>query len=279
MKIVHLSDTHVGRDNNAARLQRVIDDILTLENPQSYVVVHTGDLIDREAPDQCQTALVLLMRLTDKGWKVLLCPGNHDYGDAMQVDPVRAQRFRDFFAPYIFAGENPSFPVVTQHGGCSFIGLDSSAAELGWWERWGAEGRLGQAQVAVLNAVLDRPDVQRSYKVLYLHHHPFMDAYTVRPDVGDGHTLRNWFTWATRRFRRLKDTYSLMQCIRDRVDLVLFGHKHFGQDYSFVAQSYGIAHALDASSTTATQMDTDRMRYRIVDTDTGQITVRLIPFP
>jgi hypothetical protein len=52
-----------------------------------------------------------------------------------------------------------------------------------------------------------------------------------------------------------------MQCIRDRVDIPLFGHQHFELDYSAEGQRYGIPLTLDGSSSTATQMDTDRMRY------------------
>ena len=276
MKIVHLSDTHVGNGDNADRFDRIVDDILTLGEPGNHVIVHTGDLIDTATSQAMHQGRTRLERLEAAGWRVLLCPGNHDYGNAARVDGMEAERFRAYFRPYIFGEHAPLFPVLHVIGACAFIGLDSSAEELGCLARWGAEGHLGQAQIAKLNTMLDRPDLQGLYKVLYLHHHPFIDAYAVKPDAGDRHGLRHWLTWATRRFRRLKDTHSLLQCIRDRVDVLLFGHKHFGQDYSFIAQSYGIAKALDASSSTAMQMDTDRMRYRILDTETGHIEVRFV---
>jgi 3',5'-cyclic AMP phosphodiesterase CpdA len=276
MKIVHLSDTHVGYGDNAARLDRIVDDIFSLGEPKDHVIVHTGDLIDTSTSQAMREGSALLDRLRNAGWRVLLCPGNHDYGNAARVDNTEARRFRDHFRAYIFGGQASEFPVLHVVDRCAFIGLDSSAAELGYLARWGAEGHLGQAQIAKLNAMLDRPDLQGLFRVLYLHHHPFIDAYAVKPDVGDRNGLRHWLTWATRRFRRLKDTHSLLQCIRDRVDVVLFGHKHFGQDYSFIAQSYGIAKALDASSSTGMQMDTDRMRYRILDTETGRIEVRFV---
>lgn len=276
MKIIHLSDTHLGHGNNEERLQRIIDDIGTLGPPGDFVIVHTGDLIDTATQRAMEAGSTLLSRLREAGWQVLLCPGNHDYGNSARVDQHLAQRFRDHFHSFIFGDQAPVFPVVHTVGPCVFIGLDSSAEELVGLARWGAEGQLGRAQIARLNQILDRPDLQNAFKVLYLHHHPFIDAYAVQPDVGDGNGLRHWLTWATRRFRRLKDTHSLLQCIRDRVDVMLFGHKHFGQDYSYVAQSYGIAKALDASSSTGMQMDTDRMRYRVLDIQTGQIEVRIV---
>ena len=80
----------------------------------------------------------------------------------------------------------------------------------------------------------------------------------------------------TRRFRRLKDAYSLMQCIRDRVDILLFGHQHLGLDYSAEGQRYGIPLVLDGSSSTAYQMDTDRMRYRVIDVDSGKVQTQMV---
>jgi len=37
--------------------------------------------------------------------------------------------------------------------------------------------------------------------------------------------------------------------------------------------------ALDASSTTCTQMDTDRMRYRVIDLDAGTYVTRQVALP
>jgi hypothetical protein len=127
--------------------------------------------------------------------------------------------------------------------------------------------------------MLDRPDVRQRKVVLYLHHHPFFDAFAVRADVGDHGYLSHVFGWNTRRFRRLKDAYTLMQCIRDRVDVLLFGHQHYGLDYSAEGQRYGVRMALDASSSTCTQMDTDRMRYRIIDPATLSFETRFVDLP
>ena len=154
------------------------------------------------------------------------------------------------------------------------IGLDSNAAELRWWERWAAQGHLGRAQISALNALLDSAQVRQRKVLVYLHHHPFFDAYAVRADLADGNYLTHLLGWNTRRFRRLKDAYSLLQVLRDRANVLLFGHQHFGLDYSAEGQRYGIGLALDGSSSTGTQMDTDRMRYRVVDTASLTVTSR-----
>jgi 3',5'-cyclic AMP phosphodiesterase CpdA len=279
MKIIHLSDTHVGRDNNAQRLQMLLDDITSLGDPADYFIIHTGDLNDRGSLDAMQQSRALLDPMRDKGWRILLCPGNHDCGDSWHVDPQCAAQFRDHFSSYIFGKQAKQYPVLTLTDEYALIGLDSNEGEMGFWDRWAAEGNLGEAQIEALNTLLDRPDVLQRKVLVYLHHHPFFDAFAVRADIGDKGYLPHLFGWNTRRFRRLKDAYSLMQCIRDRVDALLFGHQHFGLDYSAEGQRYGIPLALDGSSSTATQMDTDRMRYRVMDTASGQVTTRFVALP
>lgn len=289
MKIVHLSDTHCGRDDNERRLQALLDDIAAHCDPAQHVLVHTGDLIDRAQATQRTSARAQLDRFAARGWRVLLAPGNHDYGDSWHVSPEGARAFQRTFAPYLWGtdGAPPSsaqqpgapWPVLTLLGECAFIGLDSNAAELGFWERWMAEGSLGLEQIAALSRLLDDSALRGRTVVVYLHHHPFLDAAMVRPDVGDGAMLRHFLRWHTRRFRRLKDAYSLLQTLRDRAHCLLFGHQHYGLDYSAEARRYGLVAALDASSSTALQMDTDRMRYRIIEPRTGQYETRLVAFP
>ncbi len=279
MKLVHLSDTHVGRGDNAARLQALLDDISTLGDPADHLIIHTGDLGDSGSPQTMQQSRALLDGMVDKGWRILLSPGNHDCGDAWHVDPQCAALFQDHFSSYLFGRAPKQYPVLTLTADCALIGLDSNAAEMSWWERWAAEGYLGQVQIAALGMLLDRAEVRQRKRIVYLHHHPFLDAFAVRADVGDRNYLSHLLGWNTRRFRRLKDAYSLMQTVRDRVDVLLFGHQHLGLDYSAEGQRYGIPLALDGSSSTGTQMDTDRMRYRIIDTRLGTYATRSVAFP
>ncbi len=285
MKIIHLSDTHVGHGDNAARLKYVIEDIHSLVgDSHDYMVVHTGDLLDRGVASESLAALDLLNALSRPNSSsnvlpVLLCPGNHDYGSSTHIDRERADRFRSTFSDYIFGGRPRQFPVLTTLRNCSFIGLDSSQAELGFWTQWFAEGQVGEEQMQRLAEILDKPEVQNSYKVVYLHHHPFIGSYALRPDKRARNHWLKLLYWYGRRFMRLKDAYSLMQCVRDRIDLLLFGHRHYGLDHRFEATRYGLALALDASSTTCTGMDIDLMRYRIIDTTTGQVHCRFVTIP
>ena len=281
MKIIHISDTHIGSADAADRFSNVISDIRNLtDDDGQWLVVHTGDLLDREAVQEHQPALDLLSALKGEPGRrqlpVLLAPGNHDYGRSWHIDRDRAQAFRDTFSSYIFGDQPAQFPVLRIIDQCAFIGLDSSAAEFGVIKGLFAEGELGQDQLGKLNRLLDEPGLGNLYKVVYLHHHPFIDSYAIRPDVGDKHFISKLYSWYGRGRLRLKDANSLMQILRDRVDLLLFGHKHYGLDHRFEAQRYGITMALDASSSTAVGMDTDRMRYRVIDTVTGKVSVRTV---
>lgn len=281
MKIIHISDTHVGHRDNENRLERVVDDIMSLGRPWEHLVVHTGDLINAAIPEQMDSAEPILKRLTRRGWRVLLTPGNHDYGNALKVDPVWAGIFKERFKTYLFgAQERPAgcesgeFPVLTVVGDCAFIGLDSNAEELSFWLHWMAEGFLGERQIERLHRVLDQ--IQGRTIVVYLHHHPFQDAYAVNPEPGQPSYFGHVLGLNTRRFRRLKDAHALLECLRDRAQILLFGHQHFGLDYSAEGQRYGIPLALDASSTTKARENSRRLSYRVIDTRTLKYETRFV---
>ena len=261
MKLIHISDTHIGRGHNTLRFERVVDDLL--ENPpdapENCVIVHTGDLIDSATDISRQAGRLLLDRLATR-YRVLLCPGNHDYGDALSVDKEAAQAFQRTFGDYIFQDKPSDFPVVSKMGNYVFIGLDSSAEEMSFWERWFAEGHLGYKQLSALNKLLDSSELAGKLIVVYLHHHPFTFGYSVMPDVGDRNPLNYLYVQLTRPFLRLKDAFSLCQVLRDRVHVLLFGHMHFGLDCSGECRKYGMTLAFDGGSTTCTDDDMDRMR-------------------
>lgn len=278
MKLIHISDTHIGLDGNALRFERVVDDLLANppDLPENCLIVHTGDLIDSASDANRRAARVLLDRLAAR-YRVLLCPGNHDYGDATKVDEEDAEAFQRAFGDYLFQGKPARFPVLSEVGANHvFIGLDSNAEELNFWQRWFAEGHIGKAQLSSLDRLLDDPVVAGKQVVVYLHHHPFSFGYSVMPDVGDRSPLHNFFVRLSRPFLRLKDAFSLCQVVRDRAQVLLFGHMHFGLDCSGDGRKYGIKLALDGSSTTCAGDEADRMRYRVIDLADLSQTVRML---
>jgi DNA repair exonuclease SbcCD nuclease subunit len=279
MKLLHLSDTHVGHSDNLVRLERLIGDIIANppDLPERCCVLHTGDLIDSASPAHRQAGKGVLDRLRQQGFRVFLCPGNHDYGNAMGIASAAARDFREYFADYIFAGQMPEFPVVhLLDERNALLLLDSNQAEIGFWKGLFAEGNLGREQLQKLNEMLDRPEIRSRQVILGVHHHPFSYAYKVTPDVGDGHLLHHLVVGLTSAFRRLKDAHSLCETIRARVRVLLFGHRHFGLNCSSDSQSYDIPLALDGGSSTCTDRNSDRMRYRVIDLDTLMIETRTL---
>jgi 3',5'-cyclic AMP phosphodiesterase CpdA len=279
MKLIHLSDTHIGAGTNAERMDQVVRGLIEHPpaDPRTCVVLHTGDLIDAALPENREIGKQKLDRLRDAGFRVILCPGNHDYGDKYEVNNEAARIFKHEFASYIFHNEPQKFPVLHHLGNDHvLISLDSNAGELTRFQECFAEGQLGKPQLDTLNSLLDSDALRGKKVVLALHHHPFYYGYSVMPDVADGRLLWHLEARLTRPFRRMKDAYSFCQIARDRVQALLFGHKHEGLDCSAESVKYGIRLGLDGNSTTDTDDNSDRLRYRIIDLDTMTFTTRTI---
>jgi 3',5'-cyclic AMP phosphodiesterase CpdA len=279
MQIVHLSDTHLGTSNNVARLDAVINDVLSFGDPSNTTFVHTGYLVDTSTVEQHSLGLQALDRIAASGRRVLLAPGNHDCGGAYFVDPHPADAFKQTLKRHLYNSQPHAFPVLTLTSDVAFIGLDSNEGEMGFFTRLMAEGHLGDAQLAKLSNLLDDPQVLKRQVVVYMHHQPFMGAFAVRPDIGDRHYIKHILDFDTTRFRRLKDAYSFVNVVRDRIDILLCGHRHLNLDYCNEARRYGFKMALDGSSTTGNKMHIDRMRYRVIDTQTGTYDTRYVKIP
>ena len=66
-------------------------------------------------------------------------------------------------------------------------------------------GKVGEIQLNALSSILANPTTPEMKKVLFFHHHPFMHNNP---------------------FMELKDAQELARIIYNKVDIVLFGHKH-----------------------------------------------------
>ncbi len=82
MKIIHLSDLHIGYRNMGERFNCIVNNIIYLkELPENYAVVITGDLVETATnPANFEEAKSYIDKLKDARFKVLVVPGNHDYG-------------------------------------------------------------------------------------------------------------------------------------------------------------------------------------------------------
>jgi 3',5'-cyclic AMP phosphodiesterase CpdA len=208
LKIIHLSDLHIGKSNNLEKSTSIVDWILqNKELHGSSTVVISGDLVDDGQKWQFIQAKELIDRLRIEEYVVLIAPGNHDYGpDGYRESRQSRVDFKELIT------DVESYPHVYSEGDQAFIILDSMAEEFLTIEVWGAQGNLGIDQLNKLDLILDEladnPVVERILVVL--HHHPF--------DYLFYHGLRD--------HADLKGVISKRMGKPPRVNVVLFGHKH-----------------------------------------------------
>ncbi len=201
-KIIHLSDLHIGHDDCTDNFRLIIEKITESKQPaEDYIIVITGDIVDN-ANHYAFTdeAVSLIGQVERSGYRVLVVPGNHDYGTGVIGNP----KFQGIFRKKYFRTRRIRFPKLDIIDDIAFIGLDSMADELHWLDRFFSEGELGQTQLRRLKRILNRPEITDLKKVVYLHHHPF--------DYKAG--------------MQLKDSHDLKKIIENRIDMLLFGHYH-----------------------------------------------------
>ena len=230
-QILHMSDLHIGYPGTIERFRMIVRGLersLHID-PENTVVVITGDLVNhvREENDYL-VAREEIVSLENLGFKkVLVIPGNHDYGRGSVADKKLVPIFKR-----VFYRQEVSYPTLDIIDEIAFIGLDTMAEELNWYDRVWAEGEIGPDQLERLRQILsDREIKSCSRKVIYLHHHPF----DYQP------------------FHQLKDSDDLERVIEEArgkgllIDAILYGHHHRGRSKN---GHWGIPRCYDAGTAT-----------------------------
>jgi len=208
LKIIHLSDLHIGKSNNLEKCTRIADWILeNQEVLRSRVVIISGDLVDDGDHWQFKQAKDFVERFRSNRYTVLIAPGNHDYGpDGIRENPQSQRDFREMISGV------EEYPALFFLEGQAIILLDSMAEEMKTMEFWGAQGYLGAEQLTKLDRMLDdlagNPAIENV--VLTMHHHPF--------DYLFYHALRD--------HADLKGVVSRRKDAPPRVNALIYGHKH-----------------------------------------------------
>ena len=227
-----MSDIHAGFRDHAQRFQRLAERLIQNKAVQAAdcVIVITGDIVnDANNQDAYKKANATLDVLKKNGFEhILLVPGNHDYGTGRRGNKKFVSMFKK-----AFYGENIEFPKKDIIDDIAFIGLDSMAEELNWYDKLFAEGELGKKQLFALLKLLNNDRDVRSCRkrVVYLHHHPF-----------------KW-----RPLHQLKDSNKLKKVLTKvmkkgiSIDALLFGHNHEGDAHN---NKWGIPRCYDAGTAT-----------------------------
>ncbi|WP_432736098.1 metallophosphoesterase family protein [Maridesulfovibrio sp. FT414] len=211
MKILHLSDLHF-KGSTAGNRKKVETLKYVEENYPAHHIVVTGDVVDDGGSEQYRRAERALRPF--KG-RISICPGNHDSGIGGNIyNRKRIERFDKYLAgPFgqcgTFAGDNS--PVVniveSDEAKCMFIALDTNLETKTPFDF--ACGKVGRKQLKELDSILKQYADSELVKILFFHHHPFVTK-----------TLVNLIGL------KLKDSEELMKVVSNRVDVMLFGHKH-----------------------------------------------------
>jgi len=265
-KIIHMSDVHIGYKDFKQKFIGIIDCLKKEFSGKlsQYVVIITGDLVQnankKESYPDAKEALDYFRQV---GFRhVLVVPGNHDYGTGNRGK----KKFVDLFKR-TFYGKVVAYPKVDIIDNIAFIGLDSMAQELNWYNELWAQGQLGKKQISELENILNQDKIKSCLKrVIYLHHHPF-----------------KW-----RPLHELKDSRKLHKVLKKiidqnvSIDAMLFGHNHEGKSHN---GKWGIPRCYDAGTVTLKP----RPRYvdwapwfkvkastRIIDLDENPETDRIV---
>ena len=238
-KIIHLTDTHLGHENLSSIMRNLVSRIIfTKQNSSNYVIVITGDIVEDATDDgSFEEAMTHFNRLKDAGFTVLFVPGNHDYGTGI----IASHKYVNKFKKHFFGTEDVIYPIKTIVDDIAFIGLDSMAEEINWYDRLSSEGELGQEQLERLDYMLtnDTEVLNAQYRVVYLHHHPF------HPKI----------------FNQLKDSKELGGILTGKnISALLFGHNHDGRIWNGV---WGIPRVYDGG--TSTSKDGSPNPHRVID--------------
>lgn len=227
-KIIHLSDLHIGHEDCTSKFNAIADNIILRMQPaEDYVIIVTGDIVENaNHSDFTDDAVAAFRRLEDNGFQMLVIPGNHDYGTGV----LGSFRYYSIFKERYYGTIEIEYPKLDIIDGIAFIGLDSTEAELHWFDRILSQGELGRRQIEKLSQILDDEAIAPFQKVVYLHHHPF----DFKPGM------------------HLKDSDDLKPVIENRIDMILFGHYH--ADSSSPGKTYhgkwGIRRCYNAGSST-----------------------------
>ncbi len=226
MKFIHLSDLHFHRNKSDNKQATKMCQYIAKNYPEHNIIV-TGDIVDDGHEKQFERAFDALKVFQGR---IFICPGNHDFGAMGNFySRERAERFDDFLSKNLqqggtFTGDQT--PVVNvlkdKTAQVMLIALDTNLETDHPFDF--ACGEVGERQLSALNTILSNAATPGMVKMVFFHHHPFIHNNP---------------------FIELQDARKFMRTIYNRVDLLLFGHKHESTSWK---NSNGVQYILAADN-------------------------------
>nr|WP_255720314.1 metallophosphoesterase [Acuticoccus kalidii] len=221
-------------------LAEIVDDIAR-QSPDHVCV--TGDLVNIALPEEFAQSAAWLTALGPAD-HVSVIPGNHD-----AYVPGAVKRAVDFWGDYARGDNGESFPYCRRIGPVALFGVSTGVATPPLY----ASGRVGSAQLAALDRLLDRHD--DAFKVVMIHHPPDAGLAAGRrglTDIGD-----------------VRDVLSA-GC----VNLVLHGHTHEAS-LKWLDTPRGRAAIVGVPSASSDGARYPMASYALIDIDFARNTARM----
>ncbi len=248
-RLVHISDTHLGKEGDAKRKRDLRQWFQALEHLHVDAVVHSGDVV--ESPGDEASLAKAKALFEEAPMPVVGVVGNHD----VEV-PGEASVMGRYFG---------ACPEAREVGGVLYWRIDSmaapvvedrsqrecqEAADSGFY----STGAVGEEQLEALDELMDK-EPRRSVEVAVVHHH-LRQPVPVKP----------WYEANADLMAPLLDAGELVERLRDRgVGLVLHGHRH---QYVAPYQPWEDLVVLNGGSSTRRQIP---QRIRLIDwSDDGE---------
>jgi 3',5'-cyclic AMP phosphodiesterase CpdA len=211
----------------------------------------TGDLSNVSITGEWRVALAWLDLCGLAPDAVTVIPGNHD---AYVAQVVEERTFEKLFAAYQTSDidrdlEASYYPFVQIRDNVALVGVSSAVAtgDLGAW------GRVGDAQLGRLEALLRLPELAGLLRVVLLHHPPVLHK-------GGEH-------------RNLQDREAFVAVLaRAGADLVLHGHDHQDERADLPGPDGKLIPIVGGGSASYAGGPDRRARYNVFEIDGGSIT-------
>lgn len=270
MKFIHLSDLHLTSDENNLENQMADHLIKWLKvrysQTQKPAILITGDLVDNGKGVEYQQAQNMLLDLKNGGFQLIICPGNHDYGrNGIHLRDAASDLFFEYIERDVLNDAGSAidmaslYPKVTAFDPekVVFFGLDSTEGNMDnlWNLHLLADGVVGKEQREQLHDCLVQERYAEYKKIVYLHSHPW--------ELIPGHGL--------------KDGQQLIKEIKNKVDIICFGHYHTSNSW----ESRDSMVALNAGKSTQPASDggIPYLSYREVTIDSSGVSFGLVKVP
>ena len=216
MKVLHISDLHIGKRVNGMSMlddQRyILRQILDIaEKHQVSVLLIAGDVYDKASPS-AEAVTVFDAFLTDAvaaGLRVLAIPGNHDSAERIAYAQGLLEK-QGVCLPPVYAGEVERLELEDEHGPVEFWLLPF--LKPGDVRRFFSDEEIGDDYSAALRAVLGACDIDQGKRNVVLSHQ-LVTAYGTAPDRADDEI-------------KLGGIDNVDVSVYDAFDYVALGHVH-----------------------------------------------------